>query len=201
MTMPVCVNPAIELSAGSVSGRARPKSSSLTPFGVRKTFDGLRSRWTMPRVCSADSAARMPRPIGTESETLIADADPTRIEQALANLLDNALLHGEGTVTVTLVQGARLGIASVGSDGILSYTPNANANGTDAVSYTVSVNGGAASAPAVANGFRKFALEIAKERERRFRTPLLAHEQHRDHGRQQSNRQSGLNSFRVRYTF
>jgi hypothetical protein len=48
------------------------------------------------------------------------------------------------------VQGARLGIASVSADGILSYTPNPNANGTDAISYTVSVNGGAASSAAVA---------------------------------------------------
>ena len=34
-------------------GRARPKSSSFTPCGVRNTLDGLRSRWTMPRACSA----------------------------------------------------------------------------------------------------------------------------------------------------
>ena len=51
-------------------GRARPKSSSLTPWGVRKTFDGLRSRWTMPRACSADSAASIPSPIGTAWDTL-----------------------------------------------------------------------------------------------------------------------------------
>jgi len=56
-----------------------------------------------------------------------------------------------GTVAVTVVQGARFGTASVSADGILTYAPNANANGTDGVTYTVSVNGGAASSPAVAN--------------------------------------------------
>jgi|tagenome__1003787_1003787.scaffolds.fasta_scaffold20967796_3 signal transduction histidine kinase len=44
------------------------------------------------------------RRIRIESETLIARADPTRIEQALGNLLDNALLHGEGTITVVLTE-------------------------------------------------------------------------------------------------
>src|SRR4051794_26965196 len=53
-------------------------------------------------------AARGQRAVGrtitVDSETLIAEADPTRVEQALGNLLDNALVHGEGTVTVTLRQ-------------------------------------------------------------------------------------------------
>src|SRR6266851_4845550 len=39
-------------------------------------------------------------------------------------------------------------------------------------------------APAVAYGIRKLALEIAEERERCFRAPFFAHEQHRDGRRQ-----------------
>ncbi len=58
-------------TSGSV-GRASPKSSSFTPCGVRNTLDGLRSRWTMPRACRAWRAARIPRPIGSTSDTLIA---------------------------------------------------------------------------------------------------------------------------------
>ena len=41
------------------------------------------------------------RTIAVDSQTLITDADPARIEQALDNLLDNALVHGQGTVTIT----------------------------------------------------------------------------------------------------
>jgi hypothetical protein len=36
---------------------ARPKSSSLAPFLVRKMFPGLRSRWTTPARCAVSSAA------------------------------------------------------------------------------------------------------------------------------------------------
>jgi signal transduction histidine kinase len=53
----------------------------------------------------ADAAQRAPRrTILVESETLITQADPTRVEQALGNLLDNALLHGQGTVRVRLCE-------------------------------------------------------------------------------------------------
>jgi signal transduction histidine kinase len=42
------------------------------------------------------------RAVVVESETLIVRADPTRLEQAIGNLVDNALVHGEGAVTVTV---------------------------------------------------------------------------------------------------
>ena len=70
MTMPVCVSPEAESRDCSRSGRARPKSSSFTPCGVRNTLDGLRSRWTTPRSCSAPSAASISSPIGSVSDTL-----------------------------------------------------------------------------------------------------------------------------------
>jgi hypothetical protein len=57
---------------------------------------------------------------------------------------------GTATVAVAVVQNARLGIASVSPDGILTYVPNANATGADSVTFTVAVNGGAASDPASA---------------------------------------------------
>ena len=63
-------------------GRARPKSSSFTPCGVRNTLDGLRSRWTMPRACSADNAASIPRPMGIVSATL---SGPRRRRSASAS--------------------------------------------------------------------------------------------------------------------
>ena len=70
MTIPVCVSPEAEPRDCSSSGRARPKSRSFTPCGVRNTLDGLRSRWTTPRSCSAESAASISSPIGNVSATL-----------------------------------------------------------------------------------------------------------------------------------
>ena len=64
-------------------------------------------RATAARAARARAAAG--RAIVVDSETLISDADPARVEQALGNLLDNALVHGEGTVRVTLRE-ARDGI-------------------------------------------------------------------------------------------
>jgi len=57
------------------------------------------------------------RPILVDSETLIATADPTRIEQALSNLLDNALLHGDGTVRASLREDAHHIYLTVADDG------------------------------------------------------------------------------------
>ena len=48
-TAPERVRLSSESCVVCTSGRARPKSSSLTPWAVKNTFDGLRSRWTMPR--------------------------------------------------------------------------------------------------------------------------------------------------------
>ena len=49
----------VSSSASAATERARPKSSSLTPLAVRKMLVGFRSRWTMPRRCSAASADRI----------------------------------------------------------------------------------------------------------------------------------------------
>ncbi len=68
--MPARVTPVTVLSDSSTSGRARPKSTSFTPCGVRNTFDGFRSRWMMPRACSADRAASMPNPMGSACAAL-----------------------------------------------------------------------------------------------------------------------------------
>ena len=44
------------VSAGPTS-RARPKSSSFTPWRVRKMLAGFRSRWIRPRSCTAASVS------------------------------------------------------------------------------------------------------------------------------------------------
>jgi len=54
--------------------------------------------------------------------------------------LRNFVRNGFGTATVT-AQAPRLGLANISSDGLISYIPNPNANGTDSIPYTVTVNG------------------------------------------------------------
>src|SRR4051794_38930073 len=57
------------------------------------------------------------RHITVDAQTTIAHVDPLRIEQAIGNLVDNALTHGRGTVTVALREhDDRLEI-SVGDEG------------------------------------------------------------------------------------
>jgi hypothetical protein len=55
---------------------------------------------------------------------------------------------GQATVAVT-AQAPRLGVANV-VNGMLTYTPNSNANGTDSITYTVSVDGNASNQAALA---------------------------------------------------
>ena len=76
--------------------RADGGSRSITaePFDARPLLDRLRSRF-------AARAEREGRAIVVDAdEQLETFADPARIEQALANLIVNALDHGAGTITV-----------------------------------------------------------------------------------------------------
>jgi signal transduction histidine kinase len=57
------------------------------------------------------------RSIAVESEPVIARADPARVEQAVGNLVDNALVHGRGTVHVTVRQSAGHSDISVWDEG------------------------------------------------------------------------------------
>jgi hypothetical protein len=57
-------------------------------------------------------------------------------QQTIRSVVTNNL----APVVVT-AQAPRLGTANITPDGIVTYTPNANANGTDSISYTVSVSG------------------------------------------------------------
>ena len=49
-------------AVSSGRGFAMPKSSSFAPLFVRMTFEGLRSRWTMPAECAAASAPAISMP-------------------------------------------------------------------------------------------------------------------------------------------
>ncbi len=49
----------------------------------------------------AKRASSLGRDLSVEPSDFLVDADPLRVGQALANLVDNALTHGEGTVELT----------------------------------------------------------------------------------------------------
>ena len=109
------------LNERSSSGRASPKSSSFTPCGVRNTLDGFRSRWTMPRACSAESAASMPRPIGTASRH--AQRSPP---QALRQRLALEELHGDEQLAALLADLVDLAdVWMIHARGRARFTPEA----------------------------------------------------------------------------
>jgi len=57
------------------------------------------------------------------------------------NVLANDSLNAPGTVKVQIISAPSLGSATVNTDGTINYVPNPNANGSDALTYRVSVNG------------------------------------------------------------
>jgi hypothetical protein len=87
--------------------------------------------------CSATSAAAC---APGQAVTIDLLANDTVLLNGSVTTLRNLVAQGLAAVTVT-AQPARIGVAAVSPDGILRYTPNANANGADAVNYAVTVDG------------------------------------------------------------
>jgi signal transduction histidine kinase len=63
------------------------------PIAVRELLDGVRERFV-------DRAAQRGRAIRVQANEATVRADPVRLRQALGNLVDNALRHGAGDVTL-----------------------------------------------------------------------------------------------------
>ena len=63
------------------------------PLAARPLLEGVRDRF-------ADRAERAGRAIHIEDGDLTLNADPLRLRQALGNLVDNALRHGDGDVVL-----------------------------------------------------------------------------------------------------
>ncbi|HEY0823506.1 MAG TPA: Ig-like domain-containing protein, partial [Ramlibacter sp.] len=86
--------------------------------------------------CSATAATSCSGP----QLTLDLLANDTVVRNGSVVNLRDFVNQGLGTVSVT-AQAPSLGLASISPDGVLTYRPNANANGLDNVPYTVSVDG------------------------------------------------------------
>ena len=80
---------------------------------------------------------------------LVIDLLANDIVKHNGSLTNLRALANSGTVVIAVAaQAARLGIATI-TNGVLTYRPNANANGTDGFTYTVSVDGVASNPAAV----------------------------------------------------
>lgn len=88
-------------------------------------------------------------PVSMTTPVANADTATTNEDTPITgiNVLANDTLTGapidpaSATVAITASGAPRLGTATVNADNTVTYTPNPNANGTDIVGYTVTVNG------------------------------------------------------------
>jgi two-component system, OmpR family, sensor kinase len=65
------------------------------PFAVAELFERMARRFA-PRLDEDGRAI-----VTSETDGLVVDADADRLEQALGNLIDNAIKHGAGTITLS----------------------------------------------------------------------------------------------------
>ena len=88
---------ALAARRGPAADRARRPGRAAGPAGAGAGGGGARAGGRPVRdPCAASSAGRS----RTEETDAVVDADPERVEQALGNLVDNALTHGAGTVVL-----------------------------------------------------------------------------------------------------
>jgi signal transduction histidine kinase len=83
---------------------------------ARPLLEGVRDRF-------ADRAERAGRAIRVEDGELTLNADPLRLRQALGNLVDNALRHGDGDV-VLRARGEDGGVSLEVADGGRGFGPD-----------------------------------------------------------------------------
>lgn len=76
-----------------VLARSAPDGLALSVerIGLAELLDATRDRFV-------DRAAQYGRTIRTRCDPLVVEADPVRLRQALSNLVDNALRHGDGQI-------------------------------------------------------------------------------------------------------
>ncbi|QUH04881.1 HAMP domain-containing histidine kinase [Saccharopolyspora erythraea] len=96
-----------DLLAAATAARAR----DAEPLDVSAQLADVAAEWRDPlRAESRALRLRLP-------EGLLARATPARLREAIGVLLDNALRHGEGTVTLTARQGNGMVVVEVGDGG------------------------------------------------------------------------------------
>ena len=154
--------PGAELAGNTVSVKALKSPPSRVQVVSSKGGAGFHSVQTGLGMSVTAGQAAAANVTGTVAEDCSATASLgcTAGQGVQIDLLANTRFNGQplrpqvaagtATASVSLVQAARLGVASATNDGMLTYAPNANVNGTDSVTFTVKVNNGPASDPATA---------------------------------------------------
>ncbi|CAM05659.1 sensor kinase, two-component system [Saccharopolyspora erythraea NRRL 2338] len=96
-----------DLLAAATAARAR----DAEPLDVSAQLSDVAAEWRDPLKAEGRTLRlRLP-------EGLLARATPARLREAIGVLLDNALRHGEGTVTLTARQGGGMVVVEVGDGG------------------------------------------------------------------------------------
>ncbi|GAB3776812.1 IPT/TIG domain-containing protein [Ramlibacter monticola] len=154
--------PGAELVSNSVTVKGIKSPPSQVQVASSKGGGGFRPVKTERGMSVAAGQASAANVVGSVSEDCATTASLSCAagQGVQIDLLANTTFQGQplrqqvgagtATVAVTVIQGARLGTATVTPDGFLNFAPNPNVSGTDSVTFAVSVNGGPASEPASA---------------------------------------------------
>ena len=91
---------------------------------------------------ASDRARAAGRSIAVVAQPTIVHADPIRLEQAVGNLVDNALTHGQGTITLALREDGE-DVQIVVSDEGRGFPPGMRAHAFERFSRSTTQRGGA----------------------------------------------------------
>lgn len=124
-------------------------SSLLAPPAVVQVISSNGGVATLPVTTKLGAALIGGKPVAVnDTVTMNEDcsaqpATSCATPQVIAPLANDSYNGGAipAGATLTITAAPRLGTAVVNLDGTLTYTPNPNANGSDAIGYTVTVNG------------------------------------------------------------
>ena len=119
-TRPRWVRRVSTASAGPTS-RARPKSSSFTPWRVRKMLAGLRSRWIRPRSCTEASVSTTVRAIGAGFVKWQGAAHEPVGERLAVEQLHHEVVHA--VLVADVVNGADVRVVQRGDGAGLALEP------------------------------------------------------------------------------
>ncbi len=143
------------LTTGATSGVAVVNADGTFSYTPNANFNGSDSfTYTITDVDGDTSTANVAITVTAVDDLPVAVADTLTVAEdsgtTNGNLATNDTPSGDGGNVWSLTTGATNGVAVVNPDGTFSYTPNANFNGLDSFTYTITDVDGDTSTAAVA---------------------------------------------------